>query len=742
MDQDQRQARQALTLDAKGLSKTFRGRPVLQKVDFSAAAGELIVIVGRSGCGKSTLLRCLNGLETFDEGSIRFGGRDYPAQSRALRADFGMVFQSFNLFPHLDLLGNLVAAPMIVKGMTRAAAEAVALPLLEKVGLSAHIHHYPIQMSGGQQQRAAIARALAMSPKVMLYDEPTSALDPWLVDEVFDVMRTLDKEGMTQIVVTHETRFAREVARKIVFMEEGRVVETGTPERIFNSPQDQRTIQYMKKFAACFLLAVCAFSASAAPVLRWGGDSASGAPFVFQDPKNPAQTIGFEADVAEVLAAELGAKPQFVQNQWDSLIPGLKRGDYDVVINGLEITDDRKAEVEFSDPYYLTYEALTVRKNTYDIASLSDLKGRKAGTLKGALAERLLAATDGVSVVGYDTQTMLYDDLALGRVDAVLLDHPAAAYYGIDPRLKNLPGQYGRMAYAVALRKGDTQRMAKVNVAIERLIKSGQLRHIYERWGIWNPVMATAFLDDLPDQHTEPSAYAAYLKARGVHLGWRAKLSTYIGYLPLLAKGAVTTVELSLLAMTFAVMLGLTLALMRLYGPLPVRGLASIYVEFIRGSPLLIQLFFIFYGLPAIGIKLSPFTAAVFGLAMNYGAYEAEVYRAGIQAIPHAQMEAALALGMTRWQALRHIVLPQAVRVVLPPTTNDFIALLKDSSLVSVITMVELTRVYGQLAAMSYDYMGIGILTALMYVLVGLPFVRLSRWAEARLAVDKRPQGY
>ena len=741
MDQDQRQARQALTLDAKGLSKTFRGRPVLQGVDFSAAAGELIVIVGRSGCGKSTLLRCLNGLETFDEGSIRFGDRVYPAQSPALRADFGMVFQSFNLFPHLDLLENLIAAPMIVKKMTRAAAEAVALPLLEKVGLSAHVHHYPIQMSGGQQQRAAIARALAMAPKVMLYDEPTSALDPWLVDEVFDVMRTLDKEGMTQIVVTHETRFAREVARKIVFMEEGRVVETGTPEKIFNSPGDPRTIQYMKKFAACLLLAVCSISASAAS-LRWGGDSASGAPFVFQDPKNPAQTIGFEADVAEVLAAELGLEARFVQNQWDSLIPGLKRGDYDVVINGLEITDDRKAEVEFSEPYYLTYEALTVRKNTYDIASLADLKGRKAGTLKGALAERLLAATPGVNVVGYDTQTMLYDDLALGRIDAVLLDHPAAVYYGIDPRLKNLPGQYGRMAYGAALRKGDTQRAAKVNAAIERLIKSGKLREIYERWGIWNPVMASAFIDDRPDQHAEPSAYAAYLQARGVRLGWRAKLATYIGYIPLLAKGAVTTIQLSLLAMAFAVMLGLTLALMRLYGPLPVRVLSSIYVEFIRGSPLLIQLFFIFYGLPTLGIKLSPFTAAVLGLAMNYGAYEAEVYRAGIQAIPHAQMEASLALGMSRWQALRHIIIPQAARVVLPPTTNDFIALLKDSSLVSVITMVELTRVYGQLAAMSYDYLGIGILTALMYVLIGLPFVRLSRWAETRLAVEKRPQGH
>lgn len=251
----------APTLAAKGLCKTFRGQQVLRSVDFEAAAGELIVIVGRSGCGKSTLLRCLNGLEVFDEGSIRFGdfvlkrGRgephgSYHEQARILRSNFGMVFQSFNLFPHLDLLGNIIAAPMIVKGMTRKEAEAVAMPLLEKVGLSGHAHHYPIQMSGGQQQRAAIARALAMSPKVMLYDEPTSALDPWLVDEVFEVMRKLDKEGMTQIVVTHETRFTREVARKIVFMEEGRVVEVGPPAQIFGSPKDPRTAQYMSRFMA------------------------------------------------------------------------------------------------------------------------------------------------------------------------------------------------------------------------------------------------------------------------------------------------------------------------------------------------------------------------------------------------------------------------------------------------------------------------------------------------------------
>jgi len=486
------------------------------------------------------------------------------------------------------------------------------------------------------------------------------------------------------------------------------------------------------------LLAVLVGASWAAPApLRWGGDSAGGPPFVSQDPGDPSKTVGFEVDLADILAAELGTKAVFVQNQWDSLIPGLKRGDYDSVINGLEITEDRKEEVDFSDPYFLTYEALTVRKDNYDISALADLKGRRAGTLKGALAERLLAKEKGITVVGYDNQTTLYDDLARGRIDAVLLDHPAAVYNGADPALKTLPGQFGRLAYGVAVRKGD-KRLPAINAALARIIKSGKLREVCERWAIWNSIMDAAFKDNRSGVHAQPVELENYLRARGVHFGWRARLDRYAGYIPLLAKGAVTTMELSLISMAFAIALGLALALMRLYGPWPVKAIATVYVEVIRGSPLLIQLFFIFYGLPALGIKLDPFTAAVLGLSLNYGAYEAEVYRAAIQSVPHAQMEAALALNMTRWQALRYVIVPQAVRVALPPTTNDFIALLKDSSLVSVITMVELARVYSQLAAATYDYMGIGILTALMYVLIGLPFVRLSRWAEARLAVEKR----
>jgi polar amino acid transport system substrate-binding protein len=204
-------------------------------------------------------------------------------------------------------------------------------------------------------------------------------------------------------------------------------------------------------------------------------------------------------------------------------------------------------------------------------------------------------------------------------------------------------------------------------------------------------------------------------------------------YLPLLLRGAVTTVELSILGMALAVILGLGVVLVRLYGITPLQWLAQAYVEVVRGTPLLIQLFLIYYGLPQIGIRLNPFLAGVLGLGLNYAASEAENYRAGIQAIPRGQTEAALALGMSRWQTLRHVILPQAFKLVIPPVTNDFIAMFKDSSIVSVITMVELTKVYGMLANSTYDYIGLGLMTAAIYFALSYPASLFANYLEKKL---------
>ena len=218
-------------------------------------------MIGPSGCGKSTFLRCLNCLEIFDRGKISIGDislerssphapldRRFQAKARMLRLSVGIVFQSFNLFPHLTVLENVMKAPTVVKGLPKREVEVTARTLLGKVGLETHVHHYPSQLSGGQQQRAAIARALAMAPKVMLYDEPTSALDPGLVDEVLQVMKRLDEDGMTQIVVTHEMRFARDVADTIVYVEDGQIVEISSPVQIFSAPNDERTKRFLRKF--------------------------------------------------------------------------------------------------------------------------------------------------------------------------------------------------------------------------------------------------------------------------------------------------------------------------------------------------------------------------------------------------------------------------------------------------------------------------------------------------------------
>jgi polar amino acid transport system ATP-binding protein len=210
--------------------------------------GEVVLVIGPSGSGKSTLLRCVNRLEHLNSGEIWIDDElvsDPRADVRHIREEVGMVFQSFNLFPHLNALGNLTIAPRIVKKMSREDAENAALRLLERVGLSDKVNAYPDQLSGGQQQRVAIARALAMNPKVMLFDEPTSALDPEMIKEVLDVMVQLAKDGMTMLVVSHEMGFARAAAHKVVFMDNGEVIETGPPEELFASPKEERTKRFL-----------------------------------------------------------------------------------------------------------------------------------------------------------------------------------------------------------------------------------------------------------------------------------------------------------------------------------------------------------------------------------------------------------------------------------------------------------------------------------------------------------------
>ncbi len=239
-----------IILETRGLKKDFGSVSVLKGIDVKIKKGEVVVVIGPSGSGKSTFLRCLNLLEEATDGQVIFEGTDITDKSVDInihRRKMGMVFQHFNLFPHMTVLRNMTLAPMKLLKTPKETAEKEAKELLKRVGLYDRADSYPSQLSGGQKQRIAIVRALAMKPEVMLFDEPTSALDPEMVGEVLDVMKALAKDGMTMVVVTHEMGFAREVADRVLFMDEGIIAEQGTPKEIFENPQKERTQSFLRK---------------------------------------------------------------------------------------------------------------------------------------------------------------------------------------------------------------------------------------------------------------------------------------------------------------------------------------------------------------------------------------------------------------------------------------------------------------------------------------------------------------
>jgi polar amino acid transport system substrate-binding protein len=475
--------------------------------------------------------------------------------------------------------------------------------------------------------------------------------------------------------------------------------------------------------------------------LRWGADAQGGAPYVFQDPMDPTHTVGFEVDLAEALAGKLGARARPVQGQWDGLLDLLARGDFDIAMNGLEVAEEKRRVVDLSRPYYATALHLTVRRgDTSAPRTFEALRGRRAGTLPSSLAERVLRRA-GADVKTYDGgQNDIFDDLRIGRTDAALLDDPVTLYYGaIDPALEVVPASLGELQYAIALRKGDPAMVEAVDRAIGELAADGTLARIYARWGLWNEETARLLGGPGPPAGGSGEAYDGWRSAVGKPLGLWARITTrYPGTLILFAEGAAVTLLVSVSAMALAVVVGALLALARGYGPAPLRWLATGYVEVFRGTPLLIQLTMIYFGLPELGVTLHPFVAGVLALGLNYASAEAENYRAGLSSVPVGQLDASRTLGLSTWQALRFVVGPQALRVAIPPATNDFIALLKDSSLISVVTLTELTKTYVSLAAALRDHLGLGALCALFYLGLSLPFARLSRLVEQRMGAHLR----
>jgi polar amino acid transport system substrate-binding protein len=463
--------------------------------------------------------------------------------------------------------------------------------------------------------------------------------------------------------------------------------------------------------------------------LLWAADAEGGAPYIFKDPHDPQKNIGYEVDIARALARVLGRPIEFKQYDFTTLFSGLERGDFDFAMNGLEITADRRKHCLFTRPYYRYRLQLVARAGETRFQSVEDCRDRNltVGTLEDTAAQRLLDRLKVKKKI-YPGQVEPYGDLELGRIDGVLLDLPIALYYAdpaTHPKLKFAGRPFDLGFYAIAVSPRNPGLVAELDTALEELLRNGTLQAIDEKWRLWNDDQAALLETENETAAEQPGG------------AW-----TWKEYMVPLADGARLTVVLTLASMALAIALGLPIALMRLYGPAPVRWLGLLYVEFFRGVPVLLVLYFLYYGLPGVAaqlhlsvhLSLEPWQAAILGLGLSYAAYESEIYRAGISSLPAGQWEAAASLGMSPGLTFRRIILPQAFRVILPPMTNDFVGLFKDTSVVSVITVVELSKEYQILSKSSMRYLEIGLATAILYLVMSVPLGYLSRYLEKRWA--------
>jgi polar amino acid transport system substrate-binding protein len=462
-------------------------------------------------------------------------------------------------------------------------------------------------------------------------------------------------------------------------------------------------------------------------LLRWGGDSEGGAPYVEADPGNPAIVRGFDVEVAGEIAKGLGRSPQFVQVQFQEIDQSVARGDFDIGMSGVEQTAPRCASLACTMPYFEFQEVLSVRPgdaNRYH--TLRDLRGHRVATLSGTIAyDRLLQAEkdDGLILVSYDDDVHPYEDLKQGRVDAVLLDNIIAARAlhrtgGIVIQ----PAPIATGHYVGVLAKENGALRDQINEVLKARMRDGTLERIYRKWNIWDEYQPKFFARMSAG---EVAPVAAPVQASA------SRMEVTLKYLPALLRASVITIVLSCAAMALAILIGMGIASGRVYGNLLTRGILTFYVEVVRGTPVLLQLFVLYYGLSSV-IKLPAFVAALLGLGLNYAAYESEIYRGALEAVPRGQLEAARTLGLTEYQVFTLVRGPQAFRIALAPMTNDFVALLKDSSLVSVITVIELTKQTSIFAANIGSWVIPGALCAALYLVLSLPLARLAGYLESK----------
>lgn len=485
-------------------------------------------------------------------------------------------------------------------------------------------------------------------------------------------------------------------------------------------------------------------------IIRWGADREGGGPYIYPKENDPSQVEGFEVDLAAALGRELGIPTEFEQIDWSTFSLSLSRKDIDLALNGYEFTDERAAQNLASIPYYIYELGLCARGSNAALRTWDDLArphpdGRKprVGVLEASAADHYVTEHYGETceVLRYTGSTEAMRLVETGQLDATVQDLPILNFY-VDrlkrhPTLAIIGEPVAPGCYVTYARPSETELIEKVNAALRRLYESGELRAIYEKYGMWNAT-----------QERLPAEWANW--SGGLRQRTRSVWDILLAEWPLFRKAAGVTVLLAVISMPLAILIGLLAALARAWdtpllgnfgssrGLLPriTSAVATLYIEIVRGTPLAFQLWVVYFILPSVlpeSLTLGEFWSGVVALAVNYSAYEAEIMRLGLQTIPRGQMEAALSLGMSRGQAVRQVILPQTVRVVIPATANDFIALFKDTAVCSVIAVEELSKAYSMGAKSTGLYIEMAVMASLLYLAMSYPLSLASAWIERHL---------
>jgi len=487
--------------------------------------------------------------------------------------------------------------------------------------------------------------------------------------------------------------------------------------------------------AGCWVLVLgagCGVLGAQSPAFRWAGDPEGGAPFVEADPSRPDALVGFDVEIAELLARGLGRRPEFINIQFQSLDQSIAREDAEIGLSGIEDTPARRKSLAVTVPYYEFREVLSVRSaDASRYKQIPDFGGKRVGTLAGTIAHEILLKAQhdfNVQPVAYEDDVHPFQDLVLGRLDGVLLDNVLA-----ERRQHTIEGftiqplSVATSHYVGIVSPKQAAMRDQIDEMLRAAMRDGTLERIFRKWNVWNDDQPKLFAKVLAGDPIPPVVgFDTSDSVAGVS-SWQAARR----YFPALLRASGVTITLSCLSMGLAVVIGVVIATGRVYGDRFTRLALTGYVELIRGTPILLQLFVLYYGI-AEAVRLPAFVAALLGLALNYAAYESEIYRSALEAISPGQLEAARTLGLSERQVLTLVRAPQAFRLALAPMTNDFVAMLKDSSLVSVLTVLELTKETQIFATNLGSWVLPGTICAALYLAMSLPLAAVARRMEAK----------